>query len=192
MPPTTTQDVIFLALAFVTLASGVAVVLLRNLVHAGLMLGLSFFSVAGLYLLLHAEFLAVAQVLIYVGAITVLILFAIMLTRQVIGTDTAPVSTQRLVGFATALAVFLVLVRFMYRREWPGIFDNTEVLNAPTVLGRQLLTTYLIPFEVASILLLVALVVAIVLAKEETVVSLTPKLNTIYEETDSPAKEEEK
>ncbi|NMC81893.1 MAG: NADH-quinone oxidoreductase subunit J [Armatimonadetes bacterium] len=192
MPPTTTQDIIFLALAFVTLASGIAVVLLRNLVHAGLMLGLSFFGVAGLYLLLHAEFLAVAQVLIYVGAITVLILFAIMLTRQVVGADTAPVSTQRLVGFATALAVFLVLVRFMYRREWPGIFDNTEVLNAPTVLGRQLLTTYLIPFEVASILLLVALVVAIVLAKEETVVSLTPKLNTIYEETDSPAKEEEK
>lgn len=179
-------------LAFVTLASGVAVVLLRNLVHAALMLGLSFVGVAGLYLLLHAEFMAVAQVLIYVGAITVLILFAIMLTRQVMGIGTGPVSMQRLVGFATALAVFLVLVRFMYRREWPGIFDNTEVLNAPTVLGRQLLTTYLIPFEVASILLLVALVVAIVLAKDEAVVSLTPKLNTIYEETDSPAKEEEK
>lgn len=157
-------------LAFITLVSGLLTVTLRNLYHCALCLALSLMGVAGLYVCLSAEFLAAAQVLIYVGAVTVLILFAVMMTEQITGMRGEAASFQRVAGAAAAIAVGAVLIAVIYKTKWP--VENTQSLQAltgtPLVLGRELLTTYLIPFEVASVILLAALIGAVVLAKQET------------------------
>lgn len=182
----TNADVIsFVALALLTLVPAVLVVSLRNLIHAALCLGVSFVGVAGLYLLLNAEFIAAAQVLVYVGAVTVLILFAITLTQGVTGKSfTGPTHTQWPIGLATAGVVMVLLGTFMAHQPWPLDPDPGIVANTPHVLGIQLLTTYIIPFEVASIVLLAALVAAIVLAFGEEVVSVPPNTNEIYDDRD--------
>ncbi len=176
----------FVALLLLTLVPAVMVVTLRNLVHAALMLGVSFVGVAGLYLLLNAEFVAVAQVLVYVGAVTVLILFAIMLTR---GLSPGPVqaeSSQLWAGAAAGGLVAMTLGFFLLNHVWPVPIDASPVQNGVFVLARQLLTTYIVPFEVASVLLLAALVAAIILARDEAIVSIPIKGNELYE-TDEEA-----
>lgn len=163
------QNLTFLALGFITLVSGILVVTLRNLIHAALMLGVSFVGVAGLYLLMNAEFIAAAQVLVYVGAITVLILFAIMLTQGISGGRfLGPVHYQPMIGATVAALLFLVMGRFVWLHAWLEPYGNAlqPVPHTPRILGMQLLTNYIIPFEVSSILLLVALVAAIVLARD--------------------------
>jgi len=162
----------FALLVIVTVASAFVVVSTRNIVHAALALGFCFFGVAGFYLLLDAPFIAAAQVLIYVGSITVLILFAIMLTAQTTGPREAGGREPRgsaqwkLLSGAVVLALFAaVLLPTLRVASWP--LSAEPVRDALTYLTRGLLQTYLYPFEVASVLLLAALVGAIVLAKEE-------------------------
>ncbi|HEY3413720.1 MAG TPA: NADH-quinone oxidoreductase subunit J [Armatimonadota bacterium] len=181
---TTAEVISFVALALLTLVPAVLVVTLRNLIHAALCLGVSFVGVAGLYLLLNAEFIAAAQVLVYVGAITVLILFAIMLTQGLTGTTFGgPTHSQWPIGLATAGVMMVLLGTFLMRQPWPLQTDPGIVANTPQVLGIQLLTTYIIPFEVASIVLLAALVAAIVLASGEEVVPVQ-HINEIYDDQD--------
>lgn len=172
----------FVTLAALTIGSALLVVTLRNLVHAALTLGVSFVGVAGLYLLLNAEFIAAAQVLVYVGAITVLILFAIMLTRGAETGQLQPSWNALTLGAVTALSFLLVLSMFIRRRAWPETYDVTGVVDTTRVLWMQFMTTYLVPFEVASVVLLVALVAAIVLAQEEDIVSVPPKFGAVYDE----------
>lgn len=187
----TAHDIAFVCLALVTVVSAILVVSLRNLVHSALLLGLSFVGVAGLYLLLNAEFIAAAQVLVYVGAITVLILFAIMLTRGDSPGWASASRMQTLLGMATAAVLFLVLGGFIYRHAFP-YSEPAWIVNTPTGLGHQLLTRYIVPFEVASIMLLVAMVAAIVLARDDSVVSIPTRTNTIYEDTPSESPVERK
>jgi NADH:ubiquinone oxidoreductase subunit 6 (subunit J) len=159
----------FIVLLFVTMISAVVVVTTRNIVHAAVFLAFSFVGVAGIYLLLDAPFIAGAQVLIYVGAITVLILFAIMLTAQTVMREPRRTLETKLVAGVVAVVLFAaVLAPNLTRAGWavpapvaPGPYDTLRLLS------QGLLGTYLFPFEVASVLLLVALVGAIVLAKEE-------------------------
>jgi NADH-quinone oxidoreductase subunit J len=176
----------FVVLLFVTIISAVVVVTTRNIVHAAVFLAFSFIGVAGIYLLLDAPFIAGAQVLIYVGAITVLILFAIMLTAQTVMREPRRTLETKLVAGVVSVVLFAaVLAPNLVRAEWavhpgeptggrsaasrppgrlpaaPGPYDSLRLLS------QGLLGTYLFPFEVASVLLLVALVGAIVLAKEE-------------------------
>ncbi len=165
------------AIAFYTLAAfilgfAVLVVTTRNTVHSVLFLVLDFLFVAGLYVLLAAEFVAVIQVLVYAGGIVVLYLFVVMLVNL-----KGPVEAymdphrQGRLGFALSIAVLLEVIAigaFGYVRPAPSF--NTGVIpvtgNTQEV-GWMLYTSYLIPFEIASILLLVAMVGAIVLAKRE-------------------------
>jgi NADH-quinone oxidoreductase subunit J len=159
----------FIVLLFVTMISAVVVVTTRNIVHAAVFLAFSFVGVAGIYLLLDAPFIAGAQVLIYVGAITVLILFAIMLTAQTVMREPRRTLETKLVAGVVAVVLFAaVLAPNLTRAGWavptpaaPGPYDTLRLLS------QGLLGTYLFPFEVASVLLLAALVGAIVLAKEE-------------------------
>jgi NADH:ubiquinone oxidoreductase subunit 6 (subunit J) len=156
----------FVALVLVTITAAVVVVTTRNIIHAAVFLGGAFTGVAGLYLLLDAPFIAAAQVLIYVGAITVLILFALMMTAQTTLRESATDRPWKLAGGAVALIFFgAVLFPSIRGAVWasaaPGPRDTLKWL------ANGLLGTYLVPFEVASVLLLVALVGAIVLAKEE-------------------------
>jgi len=156
-------------LGALTIGSALLVVTLRNLYHCALFLALSFTGIAGLYVVLSAEFLAATQILVYVGAITVLILFAIMLTEHIVGERGQIVSRYRLPSAAISLLMALLVGGTLWSTKWPS--QQAPRLSAtPTtsfILGRELLTTYLIPFEVASVVLLAALVGAVVLAKQE-------------------------
>lgn len=166
------ETLVFAVTAGITVAGAVMLVSLRNLVRAVLAMILSFTGIAGLYLLLNADFLAAVQVLVYVGAVAILVLFAVMLTQRV-ADPTRPVNnSQAWLGFTVATAVFVLLMAVMAPLKWPDLPDmpnlpNTTVpVSSVANLGAQLLGTYLLPFEVASIVLLVALLGAIILARE--------------------------
>jgi NADH-quinone oxidoreductase subunit J len=163
------EHAVFFVLSAVTLIGAWIVITNRNLYRAALGMVLSFFGVAGLYALLNAGFLAVVQVLIYVGAISILIIFVIMLTRQVMNRQTVQHNTQWFISLVVALALFGVLgytLTFRAGNHW--MVSSSGVPQKPIeMLGEALVTTYALPFEVASVLLLVALVGAIVIAREK-------------------------
>jgi NADH-quinone oxidoreductase subunit J len=156
--------VAFWILTVMTLGAALMVVIVRNLFHAVLSLILSFVGVAGLYITLSADFVAVAQVLIYAGAISVLILFALMLTPRA-GRDNAETFLQ---GPALVLAGLMAatIAGVAAATDWSeasrGPFTETAA-----AIGDALLNAYVLPFEIASVLLLVAMVGAIVLVRED-------------------------
>ena len=152
---------LFILLAVLTLGGGLGVVVTRNVVHAALALLLSLVAVAGVYLVLFAEFLAIVQVLIYGGAIIIVLLFAIMLTRSA---EYPRISDNKQWPLAAVAALGLlgVLVpAFVINRV-----EDTEAHSpAFTDLANSLFTTWAIPFEIASLVLLVALIGAILIAR---------------------------
>lgn len=156
----------FVGVAFVTVVSAVAVVTMPNIVHSALALVLTFVGVAAIYVLLSADFVAAVQVLIYAGAVTVLLLFAIMLTRSPSSRQSNPGNAQRPVAAIAALALFAVLALVLLGANWGGEAP-TPAPSSVEVIGKQLFTTYALPFEVASVLLLAAMVGAIILARED-------------------------
>lgn len=163
--PSVVAQFVFVLVALLTLISGFLTVTFRNVFHAGLALVGTFFGVAALYLMLEAEFLAVVQVLIYIGAIAVLILFAIMLTRGLMQSETSNINKQW-AWAALAIAV-LFLGMFLIILQVPWVHSGGAIyLDITPFLGTQLLTTYLLPFEVVSVLLLAALVGAFIIARE--------------------------
>lgn len=169
--PTVIQ-IIFALIAALIVGAAMMVVLARNVIHAALWLIACFFGVGALYLLLEAEFLAVVQVLIYVGAISILILFAIMLTRQIEGARQL-VSGWRLwlTGAISAALFAAVIVPTVATHPWnvppPLGASGQEVLAGPAELGRGFVVEYLLQFQIAGVLLTVALIGAIVIAYEE-------------------------
>ena len=160
--------IVFLLLTVMTLGGALGVVLSRTLFHSGLLLVLSFAGVVGYYVLLDAGFLAAVQLLVYIGAIAILILFAIMLTRGLMAKQQSQRNQQWLIAALVALLVFVVLVVVLLQVEWP--VASEQALASPNVsisqLGQELLGPYVIPFEIASVLLLVALIGAVILARE--------------------------
>ncbi len=158
------EFVVFILFAGMALSGGILMVTLHNLVRSVLAMIFSFAGIAGLYLLLEAEFLAAIQVLIYVGAVAVLVLFAVMLTQRVADPNRPVNNNQAWLAFTVSVALFAILSAVMAPIRWP----NLPVQTTSTVenLGMQLLGAYAIPFEVASVVLLVALLGAIILARE--------------------------
>ncbi|MGH7361328.1 MAG: NADH-quinone oxidoreductase subunit J family protein [Candidatus Methylomirabilales bacterium] len=155
----------FLFAGFV-LAAALVVVLGRNLVHSAIALIFTFFGVAALYVLLDAEFLAAVQVLLYIGGITILLLFAIMLTSRLSPRGMEIFNEQVL---PAALITGGILVALLYA-AWQGIRPAgppPPYLDSTTSLGTMFLTTHVLLFEVASVLLLVAMVGAILLARKD-------------------------
>jgi NADH-quinone oxidoreductase subunit J len=154
----------FWALSALSVGAALAMVLVRNLIHAVMLLILVFFGVAGLFITLSADFIAVAQVLIYAGAVSVLILFAIFLTPQAERNNAETRWSVPGLGVAGLLAVTVGAV--IFRTDWAvagdGGFNETAAL-----IGEALLDRWVIPFEVASVLLLVAMIGAIALARDE-------------------------
>ena len=154
--------ILFIALAVLTLGGGLGVVATKNVVHASLALLLSLLAVAGIYLILFAEFLAIVQVLIYGGAITIVLLFAIMLTRTA---EYPRITDNRQWPLAAAAAVATLAV--LAGSFWTNAAVGTEPHSpALTDLANSLFTRWAIPFEVASLVLLVALIGAIIIARE--------------------------
>jgi NADH-quinone oxidoreductase subunit J len=162
--------VIFILLSALILGAALAVVTVKNIIHAALWLIAAFFGVGALYLLMEAEFIAVVQVLIYVGAISILILFAIMLTRHVTGEGVRQLYQRWWVALLVAVGLFgLLIVPTVYNYNWEGTAPATQPqgISASLELGTAFMREYLLPFELASVLLLVALIGAIVIAFEE-------------------------
>ena len=115
------EQYIFIAVSAVTLISGFIVVTNRNLFHAALAMMLSFFGVAGIYVTLEAGFIAAAQLLVYIGAISILIIFAIMLTRRLMSANEPPFNSQPWLGALTSLAGFGAIITVLWRAQdqWP-------------------------------------------------------------------------
>lgn len=170
----TGEQILFLAVSGLTIVSAILVVTMRNLFHAALAMMLSFLGVAGIYITLDAGFLAAAQLLVYIGAISILIIFAIMLTRRMMQAQDTPFNSQLVGGLVTAVLTFLLLTATL-TRFWSN--PVLEAGNRPEVpaaamndivvqLGEDLVSAnfYVIPFLVASMLLLAALIGAIYVA----------------------------
>lgn len=156
---------VFIALSTVTLAAAVGVVTNRNLFRSALLMILSFVGVAGIYVLLEAGFLAAVQVLVYVGAIAILIIFGVMLTPNMMRRDIRAANRQWLIGLVVAAALFVLLVFVLTSTGWRTV-STAAPQDAISGIGEALVGDYLVPFEVASVLLLVALVGAIIIARE--------------------------
>ena len=163
-----TQFICFVVLSAVVAIGALGVVLLPSIVYSAFLLGGVFLSVAGLYLLLNASFVAAAQVLVYVGAVNVLILFAIMLVNKKEDLAAIPgLAVRRLLSGAVCGGLFVLLLRVAFTTPWalPG---PTPIGEEATIrIGEHLFSDYLLPFELASVLLLMAMIGAIVLARRD-------------------------
>ena len=159
-------QIIFLVVGLVTLGAAVAVVTSRNVLHSALLLALSFFGVAVLYVLLDTPYLAAAQVLVYIGAISLLIVFAIMLSHKIAARDLVQRNGQWLVALVVTVLLFGVMVYMTLQTAWPSGKQALKV-DAIGGLGEAFVGAYALPFEVVSIVLLVALVGAIIIAREK-------------------------
>lgn len=159
-------QLLFYLFAVAALIGGVGVVWARNVVHSALFLILSLLAVAGLYLVLFADFLFLVQILIYGGAVTILILFAMMLTRVRDYPNTLD-NPQKPWAIAASVFFLAVMVFTIYQTPWanPGA-ENLERVPFGNI-GISLFTQWVIPFEVASLVLLVALMGAIIIARGE-------------------------
>jgi NADH-quinone oxidoreductase subunit J len=159
-------DVVFYVLALVTVGSAAVVVLARSLIYSAFSLLFTFFGVAGLYVLLGADFLAATQLLIYVGGILVLLLFGVMLTHKLYDLELRSEVTQFLPGLVIAAGVFGLLTLTAIRTPWsigpgrPPAFTTNEI-------GQLFMGRFLLPFEAASILLLVALMGAAMIVRRK-------------------------
>lgn len=171
------EQILFVLLSIITLASAIVVVTHRNLFRAALALMVTFAGVAGFYIMLDAGFFAAAQLLVYIGAISILIIFAIMMTRRMMQATEQPFNSQRGLSLFGAIVglVILVIVIIGY---WPlepsaeGLMTSKTAVSDAVLQGSVAtlgssfvsLDAYVIPFELASILLLAAIVGAILVA----------------------------
>jgi NADH-quinone oxidoreductase subunit J len=162
----TIQLGIFYILAAFTVWAAAVVVLGKNIVRAAVALIFTFCGMAALYVLLDAEFLAAVQVLIYVGGITILLLFAIMLTSRISSATTRVINDQVVLSAIAAVGILVGLI-YAAARGIPALSGPPRLPETAPFLGRALLTTYALPFEVVSILLLAGMVGAIILARKE-------------------------
>jgi NADH-quinone oxidoreductase subunit J len=163
----TAQEYAFCVMAVVGGLAAIGVVAARNVVHAALYLVVTLLSVGGVYLLLGAEFVGWVQILIYVGAIVILFLFGLMLTKAPIGRDTLD-NQQRWLGAIVGVGVFAGLA-FLIQDAFPvGDAVAAGSLQGSTGdIGKSLFSDYVLPFEAVSFLLLAALIGAIVLARKD-------------------------
>ncbi len=159
--------IIFYFFAMVTLGSACIVVLSRNIVRSAFALLFAFFGVAGIYIFLLADFIAVTQLLIYVGGIMVLVLFGVMLTSHQINVDAKTGTIQTLPAILIAACIGGGLVWVFWITDWKVNSQLPIVETTAPKIGELLLTKYLLPFEVASVILLVALIGAAMIARRE-------------------------
>lgn len=161
-------QIVFYTFAALVIASAVLVVHGKNLVYSAFALLATFFGVAAFYVLLGADFLAGAQLLIYVGGIVILLLFGVMLTHRIYDLNLKTETFQVIPGTAVALLVFATLVALIYRTPWRSAGIIIEEATTTRFIGRAFMTTYILPFEAASILLLLALIGAAMLVRGRT------------------------
>jgi NADH-quinone oxidoreductase subunit J len=168
----TLPQIAFLATSALALISAVLVITRRNAVHSVICLIVTLFSVAGIFLMLHAEFLFAVQIILYVGGIMVLFLFVVMLVNLDVAIKQAQFSRQWLVGALAAAALTAELVYGIYLDSAKGfsLASRMPPIIEPkntSAIAVGLYQTYMLPVEIASLLLLVAMVGAVVMAKRK-------------------------
>ncbi|MFZ1289853.1 MAG: NADH-quinone oxidoreductase subunit J [Melioribacteraceae bacterium] len=159
-------DIIFYLFAAITIISAVIVVNARNIVHAAFSLLLTFFGVSGIYVLLGADFLAVVQIMVYVGGILILLLFGVMLTNKITNVEIRSGSFQVLPAIVGLAAFAAILFGVMTSTNWKS--QSFEIANTTSFeLGKLLISEYVLVFELLGILLLVALIGAASIARRD-------------------------
>ncbi len=161
------MNVTFVILAAMTLGSAICAMSFRNLIHCALSLIVTFTGLACLYLQLHAEFVGLVQVLVYIGAVAILIVFAILLTRNSTGDSNVSIASPSwLGGFAVALLVAGTLLLSILKSTAlarPGPVAEASAKQ----IGEQLMTRYILPLEVVALLLTAAMIGAVIIAMQE-------------------------
>ena len=159
---------VFIILSLIILASGMAAMALRNLVHCALSLAITFAGLAALYLQLNAEFVGFAQILVYVGAVAILIVFAILLTRGSEPPVERLYSRSWAAGLTVALIVFALIAAVILSSKALPPAPSSVPVGTVRQLGDQLMSRYVLPLEVLGLLLTAALIGAVILALRET------------------------
>jgi NADH-quinone oxidoreductase subunit J len=159
------DDVLFLVLAGVLLVSALAVVTLRDIIRCGLAMIVSFAALAGIYVMLGNPLIAAAQVLVYIGAISVLVLFAIMLTQTKNAPSKLVFQTQTRSAALAAVALAVVITAAVLATTWPSA--PNRLWTSTSEIARMLFRDYVLPFEVVSVLLTVAVIGAVYLARRD-------------------------
>ena len=160
------DDLVFLALAGIMLGAALLVVLGRDIIRSGLWLILSFAGLAGIYGLLGSPFMAITQVLVYIGAIAVLILFAVMITQSKRGSARLVFQRQWWAGGLAALTLVLLMLVAILLTEWPGATGQVGAAGARDI-ALLLFGDYLFAFEVVGVLLLAAVIGGLYLARRD-------------------------
>jgi NADH:ubiquinone oxidoreductase subunit 6 (subunit J) len=156
-------------MAFLIVVSGVLMVTSRNIFHSALYLASVLFGVAGIFVLLNSYFLAGIQVLIYIGAVVVLTIFVINLTRKITGQEIPQFNKQILPSFIVSALSTVLIILVILKTDWLKRIQGGTIatMDNTAIIGRQFLTDFVIPFEVVSVLLLAALIGAIVLVARD-------------------------
>jgi len=164
--PVGLPDVLFYVIAALTVAGAAGVALSRNILYSALGLLMALLGAGSLYVFLSADFVAVTQLLVYIGGVLVLILFAVMLTNRITEVNVSNTSFGKLGGALLFISVAPVLLAVVALTPWP---THAPPALAPTTaaIGNAFLTTWLLPFEVASLVLLATLIGAVVIARKE-------------------------
>jgi len=161
----TVDDALFAALATLLLVSGLAVVTMRDIIRCGLAMIVSFLALAGIYVILRAPIVAATQVLVYIGAISVLILFAIMLTQEKVASTRLVFQTQAAPAAVAAIVVALLVSVTALGTDWHASADRARAVTED--LANALFSQYVLPFEVVGVLLLAAVIGGVFIAKKE-------------------------
>ncbi len=159
-------DIIFYIFAAITVLSALFVVTTRNIVHSAFYLLFTFFGVAGIYVLLGADFIAIAQIMVYVGGILILILFGVMLTNKITSVE-IKTGTVQMLPAAIGVAIFMgAVISVMIMTNWKS---EPEMIPSTTTkdLGHLLINSYVLIFELLGILLLIALIGAASIARRD-------------------------
>tara|TARA_Y100000590_G_scaffold454770_1_gene602136 strand:- start:3223 stop:3711 length:489 start_codon:yes stop_codon:yes gene_type:complete len=160
-------DFVFWIVVGLTIGSAMLVVLSKKLVYSAYALLFTLFGVTGLYVFLWADFLAVVQVVVYIGGILVLIIFGIMLTNKITSVNISNTSVQKSIG-SLILLIFITGLGFMVANTPWNVLANSEPTQTTEAIGRLLMIDYLLPFEAASLLLLGALIGATTLSRKDS------------------------
>jgi NADH:ubiquinone oxidoreductase subunit 6 (subunit J) len=159
------DDALVAGLATLMLASGVAVVTMRDIIRCGLAMIVCFLALAGLYVALGAPMVAAAQVIVYIGAISVLILFAIMLTQEKVGSSRLTFQTQAAPAAVASIVLAVLVALAAAGTDWGAVTSSLPI--ATDVLAQVLFENYILAFEAVSVLLLAAVIGGVFLAKRE-------------------------
>ena len=176
-----TGDLVFILLALLTIVPAVWVVFSRNIVHAGFALLFTLFGAAGLYAYMGADFIAVTQIMVYIGGVLVLVLFTVMMTRVPDGKRPRFGLDRYVPAAVFGLAVFALIYKTITSVQWNA--SKTEALPTVAEIGTNFMTNYIFPFEYVSLVLLSAMIGAAILIRE----AKTDKEEIEPKETEEPS-----